>query len=162
MFEAKPNGASYRYRVIHAFEGPPADGLNPEFGVVVQPDGTLVGVTNGGGTSHQGVAYRLRPTGAHYDVTTIFNGINGSNPRFLTAGDDRTIYGSAFSGGSVNEGLVYALHGGTNTMLYSFGGGADGANPTTLVAGPSHAIYGVTTAGGDPACGCGVVFRIAP
>jgi uncharacterized repeat protein (TIGR03803 family) len=159
VFSAALNGGTYTYRVIHAFEGPPADGFNPEFGVVAEPDGTLVGATNGGGTNHQGVTYRLRPTGARYEVSTVFNGINGANPRFLTPGDG-VIYGSAFGGGSVNEGLVYALHAGVETVLYAFSGGADGANPTALAAGRSHAVYGVTNAGGDATCECGVVFRV--
>jgi uncharacterized repeat protein (TIGR03803 family) len=161
VFRATPKGAGYRYRVIHAFGGPPADGFDPDFGVVVQPGDTLVGATNGGGTNHQGVTYRLRQTGARYEILTLFNGINGANPRFLTPGGDGTIYGSAFSGGSVNEGLVYALHAGVETVLYPFSGGTDGANPTAVVAGTGRTILGVTLNGGDSACACGVVFRIA-
>jgi uncharacterized repeat protein (TIGR03803 family) len=161
VFRAAPKGAGYRYQVIHAFGGPPADGFAPDFGVVVQPGGLLVGATNGGGTNHQGVIYRLRPTGNRYEILTLFNGINGANPRFLAPGGDGTIYGSSFSGGSVNEGLVYALHAGAETVLYPFSGATDGANPTAVVAGPGRAILGATLNGGDPACACGVVFRIA-
>jgi len=160
-FRVAPRSGTYRYRVIHAFGGPPADGFNPEFGVIAEPGGALVGATNGGGTNHQGVTYRLGRMGGAYEILTLFNGINGANPRFLTRGN-QTIYGSTFSGGSVNEGLVYALHAGAQTVLYAFRGGTDGANPTTLVAGPGHTVYGITNAGGDPTCACGVVFKIAP
>jgi uncharacterized repeat protein (TIGR03803 family) len=161
VFRAAPKADGYRYRVIHAFEGPPADGFAPVFGLVIQPDGRLVGATNGGGTNHQGVTYRLRRRGARYEILTLFNGINGANPRFLTFGGDGTTYGSAFSGGSVNEGLVYALDAGGESVLYSFSGGTDGANPTALAVGPNRTLLGVTLNGGDPTCACGVVFRIA-
>ena len=163
LFVIAPNAdGTYRYEILHSFEGPPSDGSGPAFGVTAEPDGTLVGTTNAGGTNHLGIAYRLRPTGASYTVLTNFNGINGANPRFLSSGGGRRIYGAAFSGGSVNEGLVYALERGDETVLYTFGGAADGANPTAVVAGPDGTVYGVTAAGGDPSCGCGVVFKITP
>jgi hypothetical protein len=39
--------------------------------------------------------------------------------------------------------------------------GPDGANPWASLYMDKHGdIYGTTTAGGDPACNCGVAFKI--
>jgi hypothetical protein len=49
---------------------------------------------------------------------------------------------------------------GRYTVLHTFEG-PDGANPWASLYMDKHGdIYGTTTAGGDPACNCGVAFKI--
>ena len=51
LFELTPNGASFTFRLVHQFTGPP-DGADPEWsGLIPGPGGTLLGTTRSGGTA---------------------------------------------------------------------------------------------------------------
>jgi len=83
---------------------------------------------------------------------------------FDTAGN---LYGTAVNGGS-GFGVVFRLKpmpvdGWRETVLYTFTGGSDGANPFSRVTlNAAGNVYGTTEFGGDPACSCGVVFKLTP
>jgi uncharacterized repeat protein (TIGR03803 family) len=63
LYRIRPNGGGFR--LLHTFSAMDgslsnADGANPEFGLVVLPDGSLAGGTDCGGNQCNGTLYRLR------------------------------------------------------------------------------------------------------
>ena len=69
-------------------------------------------------------------------------------------------YGTTYSGGTANAGVVYKLDiTGHETVLYSFTGGADGGSPQAGVIRDSAGnLYGTTVGGGT--AGWGVVYKV--
>jgi uncharacterized repeat protein (TIGR03803 family) len=78
-------------------------------------------------------------------------------------GPRRTLYGTAFYGGTFNTGTIFKLSAKGETLLYSFAG-VHGATPANILRDPAGNIYGITADGGDLACnsgkGCGTVFEL--
>jgi uncharacterized repeat protein (TIGR03803 family) len=72
----------------------------------------------------------------------------------------KMFYGTASTGGSANDGVIFKMNAkGVETVLHNFAGGADGANPEgELIEDKSGHFYGTTTAGG--AFGAGTVFKL--
>ncbi len=70
------------------------------------------------------------------------------------------LYGTAFTGGLFNYGVVFKLDAsGHQTVLHNFTGGADGGNPNaTLIRDSAGNLYGTTAYGGASAAG--VVFKL--
>jgi len=71
------------------------------------------------------------------------------------------LYGTTFSGGSFNNGVVYEVSAnGTETVLHNFSG-SDGAYPVGgLVIDRAGNLYGTTAYGGTS--NDGVVFKLTP
>ncbi len=93
-------------------------------------------------------------------------GIDGHQPYAgLIQGTDGALYGTTFSGGSENAGIIFKVmpDGSGSTPIYNFTasqsdpGGA--VNPFGLVQGVDGALYGVTGFGGTK--GYGMVFKIS-
>ncbi len=108
--------------------------------------------------------FRITPSGT---LTTLYS-FNPPNPTAMPSGmvqgSDGNFYGTTFTGGTNNQGMIFKLTpDGTLTTLYSFSG-PDGQDPNGLIQGTDGNFYGTTQAGGDLSCGsgggCGTVFRI--
>jgi uncharacterized repeat protein (TIGR03803 family) len=71
------------------------------------------------------------------------------------------LYGTTYSGGSSNSGVVYLLNSsGAQTVLHEFTGGVGGGNPYAGVTiGTAGTVYGTTYNGG--AANCGVVYELS-
>jgi uncharacterized repeat protein (TIGR03803 family) len=140
-------------------------------GLVRARDGSLYGVSYGGGTEDRGTIYRV---GARGTATIVYSfaasGLHdAANPRGpLTSGPDGALYGVSSTGGSRDAGTIFRVSpdGGT-TVLHSFDGlfnSAAGYAPSAPIVVDDHGnIYGVTTYGGaDATCyACGVVYRLS-
>jgi uncharacterized repeat protein (TIGR03803 family) len=84
------------------------------------------------------------------------------------------LYGTTVYGGAYSFGTVFQLAPGaggtwTETVLHSFGSGTDGIYPGSgLIFGAAGSLYGTTSEGGDGPCkplegnGCGTVFELSP
>src|ERR1700730_2392125 len=157
--------------VLHSFTS--SDGENPEAGLIADRAGNLYGTTvNGGpsgsgcgGSSGNGVVFKLSPIGTETMLHSFTGGTDGANPvdiGSLIADRAGNLYGTTQNGGASNLGTVVKLYpGGIETVLHSFAGGTDGANPFAgLIADSSGNLYGTTTGGG--ASGGGVVFKLSP
>lgn len=86
---------------------------------------------------------------------------NGATPwGTLARGTDGSFYGTAYSGGAANLGVVFKLDtSGQYKILYNFKGGTDGANPHAGVTiGPDGSLYGTTYLGGP--ANVGVVYKL--
>jgi uncharacterized repeat protein (TIGR03803 family) len=96
----------------------------------------------------------------------------GLGPRGgLVRDADGNLYGTTFTGGVYSAnclvtngycGTVYKVDKtGKETVLHAFTGGGDGGAPFgSVVLDEDGNIYGTTSGGGDPACICGVVYKI--
>ncbi len=148
---------------MYNFGGSTKDGLYPHGGLIEGSDGNLYGTTQGGGANGKGAIYKITPAGA---LTTLYSfgttAIDGAGPdSTLVQGNDGSLYGTTYSGGSNNLGTVFKITiAGSLTPLYSFGTSAsDGSNPAAgLVSANDGSFYGTTEGGGSN--NIGTIFRI--
>jgi hypothetical protein len=186
-----PEGSQYTYQVVYAFGTASSnDGRYPLGRLLVDPSGTIFGVTNGGGADYYGTIYALVPRHGMYQETTLhsFRGfVDGANPVAGVIEDgDGNLYGTTADGGTSDNcypkspdtgcGLVYEMvrgsSGYTKTTLYQFTGAPDGSSPFgALTFDGSGALYGTTMYGGGGGAncpffseqpGCGTVFKLSP
>jgi uncharacterized repeat protein (TIGR03803 family) len=96
-----------------------------------------------------------------FSVIHNFTGGNdGGNPQNgFTVDTKGTLYGTASSGGTDNNGIVFKVNAkGNETVLYNFTGGTDGGYPTgSLLRDKTGRLYGTALNGG---LGVGVVFEV--
>ena len=184
VFELTPARRGYTERVLHAFEAR-SDGADPVAGLFVDATGEFYGSTFSGGTSSNGTAFKLTPTGAGGYKEKVLHaflcedcrgGRDGGRPAAgFIADAGGALYSTTFDGGagcppnSEGCGTVFKLAptsagGFKETVLYAFEGGSDGVAPLAgLIADATGALYGTTEGGGTPSsyC-CGTVFKLAP
>jgi uncharacterized repeat protein (TIGR03803 family) len=155
--------------VLHNFA--PTTGAYPVVGVIGDSAGNLYGTATVGGTSGQGVVYKLDSAGQYSVLFNFTGGADGGQPYAGVIGDSAgNLYGTTSAGGAANAGVVYKLdRSGQETVLYSFTGGADGFEPLAgLIRDPAGNLYGTATFHGTPCPpvvegqppSCGVAFRL--
>jgi len=147
--------------VLYNFTGG-LDGGDPIAGVIQDTASNLYGTAPYGGSSGQGVVYKLSAAGQE-TVLHSFTGTDGANPYGGVIQDSAgNLYGTTYFGGASNYGVVYKVStAGQQTVLYSFTGGADGGQPYAgVILGANGSFYGTTSAGG--ASGHGVVYKLSP
>jgi uncharacterized repeat protein (TIGR03803 family) len=180
VFELVNSGGTYTEKVLYNFGGPSAggpgaDGANPFSSLLVDGDGNLYGTTNGGGTFGDGTVFELVNSSGSYTERILYSfGAFPGDGQYPAAGlmmdTSGNLFGTTFSGGMDNVGVVFELvnTSGTYTenILYSFrASGADGANPeAALFLDAAGNLYGTTPFGGlrTSHCsgGCGTVFEL--
>jgi uncharacterized repeat protein (TIGR03803 family) len=157
---------SGKEKVLHSFGGE-GDGGTP-FAGLANVNGTLYGTTYTGGANDDGTVFAITTSGAE-TILHSFNGRAGDGvaPQAGLVDVNGTLYGTTFTGGENGDGTVFAITtSGTETVLYSFGGGAtDGAFPQAGLLSIKGALYGTTYAGGVHCnsrgrSGCGTAFSI--
>jgi uncharacterized repeat protein (TIGR03803 family) len=148
--------------VLYSFPGTEADGAYPYSGLIRDSAGNLYGTTYAGGASHNGVVFKLDTTGTETVLYSFIGGVDGGLPYAgLTRDLAGNLYGTTYSGGASNNGVVFKLNETGETVLYSFTGGADGANPRAgLIRDSAGNLYGTTLSGGTS--NQGVVFMLKP
>jgi uncharacterized repeat protein (TIGR03803 family) len=137
--------------------------------LVPGPGGYYFGVTSAGGSTNQGVAYRVG-SGGSYTILHHFG--DGSVPNDvilpegkLLHGPDGNFYGMAWTGGGAfGFGGIYRMTpAGAVTILYSFPSNMSdfwGSPQIGLILGADGNYYGVTSAGGT--ADYGTAFKITP
>jgi uncharacterized repeat protein (TIGR03803 family) len=143
--------------------GSGSDGQSPQAGLVQGTDGNFYGTTRSGGANGDGTVFKITPAGAESLLWSFGSGSDGQNPDAgLVQGTDGNFYGTTYNGGAHSAGTVFKItSSGTETVLYSFGGGSDGAYPYAgLIQGADGNFYGTTPSGG--ANSRGTVFKITP
>jgi len=155
---------------IFSFSGGTTNGAAPEGNLVLGPDGSFYGTTQGGGTTNgYGTVFKLTTSGVLTTLVT-FNGTNGLNPLAgLTLAPDGNFYGTTEYGGTNfgNTNIPGALGGGsifrvtTNGTLTTLATLliTNGQNPHAgLTWGPGGLFYGTTASGGP--FGAGTIFTM--
>ncbi|HEY2588598.1 MAG TPA: choice-of-anchor tandem repeat GloVer-containing protein, partial [Tepidisphaeraceae bacterium] len=137
-------------------------GSGPEDGVTLDGLGDLYGTTSQGGAYECGTAFEIVAGSGTATALASFNGVNGKRPEagvtFGAAGD---LFGTTSLGGANNDGTVFEIAKGTNTIttLASFNG-TDGLEPwAAVILDPSGNLYGTASGGGD--ANEGTAFEIA-
>jgi uncharacterized repeat protein (TIGR03803 family) len=165
VFKVSKAGAE---TVLHNFAGGSSDGELPEIntGVLMDAKGNLFGFTELGGTSDNGVVYKLSKSGKFTLLHSFAGGTpDGARPFGTPVMDKRgNLYGTTYEGGQFSVGVVFKLSKtGSLTVLHSFANGSssDGENPEAgVIMDAKGNLYGDTVAGG--ASGGGTVYKLSP
>jgi uncharacterized repeat protein (TIGR03803 family) len=131
-------------------------------GLVEDSSGNLFGMTFLGGASNDGTVFEIVHSSNTITDLASFNGTNGANPMGnLVEDSNGNLFGTAEAGGANNEGTVFEVVQGSNTItvLASFNN-TNGEFPENgLVEDSSGNLFGTTDAGGPD--GDGTVFEVA-
>ena len=161
VFEVNPK--TNKETVLYSFTGA-SDGSEPFSGLLIDKSGNLYGTTAGGGSSGDGVLFKVDIKTKKETVLHSFTGDpDGSEPLYgnLLMDDSGNIYGTTVGGGSSSDGTVWEVSAkGKETVLYSFTGGSDGggAFEQSLATNGKGNLYGTTEDGGSGSAG--VVFKV--
>jgi uncharacterized repeat protein (TIGR03803 family) len=149
--------------VLHSFTGAANDGGEPaSSGFYMDAKGNLYSVTSHGGTSGEGVLYKLSPKGKLTVLHSFAAGTtDGCYPYGTPAVDTLgNMYGGTGGCGTSNMGVVWKVSkNGTETVLHNFAGASDGQSPLAgVILDAVGNIYGTTNTGG--ASNFGTAFEL--
>ena len=178
VFKLDPQGHE---TVLHSFSN--TDGSFP-FSVILDPAGTLYGVTVFGGNAvcegfgSCGLVYKLDPAGNLTILHNFTGGTDGSNPEASLIIDGQgNLYGTTLAGGfgCQNEnpagcGVIFKIDpSGNETILHYFDGDGGRNSQAGLLLDSAGNLYGTTTDGGafstslfGKGCCWGTVFKLDP
>ena len=148
LFKVNTDGTGYN--LLHSFAGP-GDGSTP-YGDVTIVGSTLYGMTSLGGTSSNGVIFKINTDGTGYGIMHNFNGgaNDGAVPYGSLVAGSSTLYGMTAYGGSNNYGAIIKI----NTSGTGFGvihafDGYNGYRPElSALTLSGSTLYGTATGGG--------------
>jgi len=151
-------GTGGGFSLIHDFTGAPDGGMVP-FGNILLEDGTLFGMTVGGGVHDEGTIFSLHPTGNDFTIIHSFSGKpgDGANPWGSLVMKNDALYGMTSAGGQTDVGVIFSLRrdGSEYKVLHEFVG-LDGMSPFGSLILDGNRLYGMTSDGG--VSGGGVIF----
>src|SRR4051812_17713328 len=156
IFKLATNGTE---SLLHSFGGT-GDGTTPDGPVTIEANGDMVGTTIGGGSTGNGVIWKLAADST-YTVLHAFTSDEGNFLRGRLVEDKKgNFYGTALFGGANGDGTVFKYSaGGKLSVLHTFNGN-DGEFPEHgIVRDKSGNLYGVTAFGGTS--DNGTVYKIA-
>jgi uncharacterized repeat protein (TIGR03803 family) len=161
-----------------------SDGANPDNDLILS-NNTLYGTAYQGGSSNNGVVFRVNTDGTGFTNLHSFTDSYGDYPVGGLILSGNILYGTTDVGGSAGNGTVFAVNtDGTGfTNLYSFSAisshlgttlvtNSDGANPDSGLVLSGSTLYGTTSQGGmngwfangsngyNGSYGSGTVFKI--
>ncbi|MFZ0773082.1 MAG: choice-of-anchor tandem repeat GloVer-containing protein [Candidatus Sulfotelmatobacter sp.] len=158
--------AQAKYKTLHGFTK--EQGSFVHWTLTFDAAGNLYGTSCYGGTSGDGIVFKLAPDPeGGWTETTLHDftgGADGSCPQgaliFDLAGN---LYASAYQGGAYGAGNVFELTPNpdgswTESVLYNFTGDADGDGPNPIIFDAQGALYGTTT--WSTTAGWGGVFKL--
>lgn len=156
--------AAGKETILHSFNSafPALDGSFPYAGLTLYK-GILYGTTTLGGVGNLGTVFAITKTGAYTSLYTFKGGSNdGQGPNAgVTFDKSGNLFGTTYSGGINNAGVVYEISGGVETVLHHFGRNTgDGINPFASLIFFKGNFYGTTLQGGS--ANGGTVFKISP
>jgi uncharacterized repeat protein (TIGR03803 family) len=175
LYELKPNGAHWKYSVLHAFcadreHDRCQDGSEPLAMPMLDASGDVFGTAIDGGANSHGVVWELPATGKFSVLHTFCSKTNcpdGAAPGAsgLVMDSKGDLFGATLSGGdaAANDGVVFELTGAKHTtftglVLFK---GPNGENPyAPLSLDASGDLFGLASGGGKT--GLGTFFRITP
>lgn len=160
IFKVKPDGTGYTDLLDFTAGIYPNYGETPLGSLIY--DGTyLYGMTSVGGTSNDGVIFKIKTDGTSYTVLYTLAGVDGANPYGDLVSDGTYLYGMTSSGAANNKGNIFKIKtDGTGfTDLMDFAGTSNGEYPYGSLIYDGTYLYG--TAGGGVNYG-GTIFKIKP
>ncbi|HEY3778199.1 MAG TPA: choice-of-anchor tandem repeat GloVer-containing protein [Rhizomicrobium sp.] len=171
VFELVPDAGKYKLTILYTFGS--ADGLaSPTGDLILDKDGSLYGVTYGGGAYGLGTVFRLTYGGSKWKLAVLyqFSGADGEGPIAGLAyigqangkrwDETSPLFGTTTQGGTYGNGVAYELvRNGSNwteTVIHNF---EDSSDPDGLVEDSSGNLWGTTSNGGE--YGGGLMYELA-
>jgi uncharacterized repeat protein (TIGR03803 family) len=145
-----------------------SDGAWPQAGLILSGN-TLYGTASVGGTSGDGTVFKVNTDGMGFtNLYSFTGGSDGASPKAGLILSGNTLYGTAYRGGTNNNGTVFAVnaHGLGFTNLHTFTAlsgspfptNSDGANTQAGLILSGNTLYGTANFGGTN--GSGTVFAL--
>jgi uncharacterized repeat protein (TIGR03803 family) len=145
-----------------------SDGANP-FAGLISSGNTLYGTANSAGTYGSGTVFSLNTDDMGFtNLYSFTGGSDGAGPDAGLVLSDNTLYGTTVSGGTNNNGTVFAVNadglGFTNLHTFTTPSGpfpatnSEGANPYAGLISSGNTLYGTANFGGTN--GSGTVFAL--
>ncbi len=156
IFKMETNGTGYT--TLHEFNS--FEGSLPLFSGALEYDGTyLYGMTEIGGTSDDGVVFKIKPDGTGYENLHNFSLPSGTIPLGALELVGSTLYGLTYQGGTADLGTLFKINtdGSGYQTLMDFDGIANGYEVLGTLCYCNNALYGMTTSGG--ANDLGTIFK---
>lgn len=147
IFKIKPDGTNYAK--LFDFTRGNTDGASPHGDLIF--DGTfLYGMNDQGGTSDDGIVFKIKPDGTGFIKLIDFSSTNGILGYGSLISDGTFLYGMRGFGGTNNDGVIFKIKpDGTDFLkLLDFTGTANGANPYGSLIFAGNTLYGMTSVGG--------------
>jgi len=151
IYSVSTDGVFTLLHSLSAAEG----GVDSNSKLDVASDGYLYGTTAYGGSHGGGTLYRISTTGA-YETLYSFVSTSQSPDQPVTPqpglveGPDGLLYGTSFSGGAEDSGLLFAItkDGSRLSVVHDFAKSGKGLHPTgQLMLGSDGQLYGATYKG---------------
>jgi uncharacterized repeat protein (TIGR03803 family) len=169
VFRLRQSGPGWVLNPIYTFAGG-SDGSNPAAAVLIGPDGSLYGTTNGGGGACLGgcgTVFNLRPpatvcktalcTWTETVLHRFTGGADGANPAGNLIFDQiGNVYGTTGGGNGTVYQLIRSGGGWTKSVLYTF----NGSEPRGVIFDRPGNLYGTTLLGGND--NNGTVYKLTP
>lgn len=158
VFEFTP--ATSEFSILYSFMDSD-DGAYPGAGLTLGSDGNFYGTTYGDGVTNFGSVFSITPDGI-FDPLYNFSASqcpNGGPAGTLLEGSPGLFYGTTYSGGPGNQGVIFTIDDmGNFNVVHNFTG-ADGAGPAggLVIAGDGN-FYGMTDWGGTNSLG--TIYRL--
>jgi len=142
---------------LYAFDS--AQGANPIGGLTLSTDGNFYGTSSFGGSTNQGVLFKITQNGTYTVLHEFAGGSDGANPFSPPiVGSDGNLYGTTEGLFTVASTVYRYTPSGSFTTIYQFDQ-AHGVNVSApLVQGTNGQLYGVASTGGS--FNCGTLFRM--
>jgi len=134
------HGGGWTAKVLHQFTlNSGKDGVNPRAGLIFDAAGNLYGTTYGGGAHDEGMVFELSPSaGGRWTEKILYSFKRHADGIYPWAGlifdSAGNLYGTTLYGGAFSQGTVFELTpspggGWTEKLLHQFGNGTDGIGP---------------------------------
>lgn len=160
IFKIDTNGTGFQ--LLHRFTAGSNDGSLPFGTTLVLSDSTFYGMTREGGSSGEGVVFKMKTDGSGFGLLHSFSG--GANDGRLPEGgslvlSDSTLFGMTTSGGTLDSGTIFTIKtdGSEFRLLHSFNG-SDGKGPLGSLFLSDSVLYGMASEGGIN--NLGVIFAL--
>jgi len=158
VYKVSPDGSGFS--TLHNFDY--SNGYYPQGELIQGDDGAIYGTTLYGGSSGNGTVFKINMDGSGYTELHSFNYSDGYYVYAgVTQGDDGTLYGTTYYGGSSGHGTAYKLNpDGTGfTVLHNFLYSTDGGYiQGGLMQASDGALYGTAAGGGSS--GYGTIYKV--
>jgi uncharacterized repeat protein (TIGR03803 family) len=162
VFKVNTDGSGFTN--LHSFTGGPNDGATP-LGALTLSGMVLFGTTQYGGSSNNGVIFRLNTDGSGYTNLYSFKGpavaYDAANPNGALVLSGTNLFGMTSEGGYQNQfGAIFRINtdGSGYTLLHTFTAGVAGAYPEGSLTMSGTNLFGMTKRGGDS--NNGLIFRL--
>jgi len=143
------NIVNNQYTKRHDFDS--TSGALPNGGVIyVGSTNKVYGMTTSGGTNNAGVIFSFNVSNNIFTVVHDFSFANGfAGFGTLTEASNGLLYGMAFGGGSLGNGVLFSFNPGNNNynVIYNFNS-TNGAAPMGQLIEDGGTLYGCTSQGG--------------